>query len=56
MRHRIAGTQFSIESDHRRAMLRNLAAGVIEHGQIVATVHKAELAEKSELLHDLLGV
>ena len=29
---------------------------VIEHGQIVATVHKAELAEKSELLHDLLGV
>jgi branched-chain amino acid transport system ATP-binding protein len=29
---------------------------VIEHGQIVATVHKAELAEKSEMLHDLLGV
>jgi branched-chain amino acid transport system ATP-binding protein len=29
---------------------------VIEHGQIVATVHKAELAEKSALLHDLLGV
>jgi branched-chain amino acid transport system ATP-binding protein len=29
---------------------------VIEHGQIVATVHKSELAEKSEMLHDLLGV
>lgn len=29
---------------------------VIEHGQIVATVHKGELAEKSEMLHDLLGV
>ena len=29
---------------------------VIEHGQIVATVHKAELQEKSEMLHDLLGV
>lgn len=29
---------------------------VIEHGQIVATVHRAELAEKSDMLHDLLGV
>ncbi len=29
---------------------------VIEHGQIAATVHKSELAEKSEMLHDLLGV
>ena len=29
---------------------------VIEHGQIVATVHKHELQEKSEMLHDLLGV
>ena len=29
---------------------------VIEHGQIVATVHKDELQSKSELLHELLGV
>lgn len=29
---------------------------VIEHGQIVATVHKEELQEKSALLHELLGV
>ena len=29
---------------------------VIEHGQIVATVHKDELQTKSELLHELLGV
>ena len=29
---------------------------VIEHGQIVATVHRAELQEKSALLNELLGV
>ncbi len=45
MRHRIAGRQFSVESDHRRAMLRNLAAGVIEHGQIVTTLPKAKAVQ-----------
>ena len=29
---------------------------VLEHGRIVATVHKAELADKTEMLHELLGV
>lgn len=29
---------------------------VIEHGQIVATVHKHELQSKSEMLHEFLGV
>jgi branched-chain amino acid transport system ATP-binding protein len=29
---------------------------VLEHGRIVATVPKAELAEKTEMLHELLGV
>ena len=29
---------------------------VLEHGRIVATVHKAELTEKTEMLHELLGV
>ncbi len=29
---------------------------VLEHGRIVATVEKAELAEKTPMLHELLGV
>ena len=29
---------------------------VLEHGRIVATVHQDELADKTELLHELLGV
>ena len=29
---------------------------VLEHGRIVATVSKAELADKTEMLHELLGV
>jgi large subunit ribosomal protein L17 len=42
MRHRVAGRQFSIDTDHRRAMLRNLAAGLFEHGQIETTLQKAK--------------
>ena len=34
MRHRVAGKQLCLESDHRRALLRNLAAGLFEHGEI----------------------
>ena len=29
---------------------------VLEHGRIVATVNQAELADKTEMLHELLGV
>ncbi len=29
---------------------------VLEHGRIVATVHQDELADKTEMLHELLGV
>jgi branched-chain amino acid transport system ATP-binding protein len=29
---------------------------VLEHGRIVATVHKEELSSKTEMLHELLGV
>jgi branched-chain amino acid transport system ATP-binding protein len=29
---------------------------VLEHGRIVATVNKAELADKTDMLHELLGV
>ncbi|MSQ90057.1 MAG: 50S ribosomal protein L17 [Phycisphaerales bacterium] len=42
MRHRVAGKQLCLESDHRRAMLRNLAAGLFEHGEIVTTLTKAK--------------
>ncbi|MFO0962445.1 MAG: 50S ribosomal protein L17 [Phycisphaerales bacterium] len=45
MRHRIAGYQLSITSSHRKAMLRNLAAGLFEHGQIVTTLPKAKAVQ-----------
>lgn len=45
MRHRVAGKQLCLESDHRRAMLRNLAAGLFEHGQIVTTLPKARAVQ-----------
>lgn len=45
MRHRIAGRQFSIDSDHRRAMLRNLAAALFEHGEIKTTGPKAKAVQ-----------
>ncbi|MFO0874971.1 MAG: 50S ribosomal protein L17 [Phycisphaerales bacterium] len=45
MRHRVYGRQFSIESDHRKAMLRNLAAGLFEHGQIETTLPKAKAVQ-----------
>lgn len=32
MRHRIHGKQLCRDSEHRTAMLRNLAAGLFEHG------------------------
>ncbi|MSR18061.1 MAG: 50S ribosomal protein L17 [Phycisphaerales bacterium] len=45
MRHRVAGTQLSITSAHRRAMMRNLAAGLFEHGQITTTLPKAKAVQ-----------
>ena len=45
MRHRIAGYQLNVKSDHRRAMLRNLAAGLFEHGQITTTLPKAKAVQ-----------
>jgi large subunit ribosomal protein L17 len=45
MRHRIAGYQLNVTVDHRRAMLRNLAAGVLEHGQITTTRAKAKAVQ-----------
>lgn len=45
MRHRVAGKQLCLQSDHRKAMLRNLAAGLFEHGQIVTTPAKAKAVQ-----------
>lgn len=45
MRHRVQGKQLSIKEDHRRAMLRNLAAGLFEHGQIETTLPKAKAVQ-----------
>ena len=42
MRHRIQGSQLSRDSEHRRAMLKNLAAGLFEHGQVETTLPKAK--------------
>jgi ribosomal protein L17 len=45
MRHRIAGKQLNRDSEHRRAMFRNLAAGLFEHGQIETTLPKAKAVQ-----------
>jgi len=45
MRHRIAGKKLNRDKDHRRAMLRNLAAGLFEHGQIETTLPKAKAVQ-----------
>ena len=45
MRHRIYGKKLNRDSDHRRAMLRNLAAGLFEHGEIKTTLPKAKAVQ-----------
>lgn len=45
MRHRIHGRKLGRDSEHRRAMLRNLAAGLFEHGQIETTLAKAKAVQ-----------
>ena len=45
MRHRIHGKQLSKDSEHRRAMFRNLAAGLFEHGEIQTTMPKAKAVQ-----------
>ncbi len=42
MRHRVAGRHLSRTSAHRRALRRNLAASLFEHGTITTTVEKAK--------------
>jgi large subunit ribosomal protein L17 len=45
MRHRIAGFKLNVTSAHRKALLRNLAAGLFEHGQIITTPAKAKAVQ-----------
>jgi large subunit ribosomal protein L17 len=45
MRHRIHGKQLNRDSEHRRAMLRNLAAALFEHGEIETTLPKAQAVQ-----------
>jgi len=42
MRHLVAGRKLNRDSEHRRAMLRNAAQSLFEHGQIVTTLPKAK--------------
>ncbi len=42
MRHRKAGYKLGRTDAHRRATLRNLAAGLFEHGQITTTIPRAK--------------
>lgn len=45
MRHRIYGKQLNRTTQHRKAMLRNLAAGLFEHGEIETTLPKAKAVQ-----------
>lgn len=45
MRHRRAGYRLGRTTSHRTSTLRNLAAGLFEHGQIVTTVTKAKAVQ-----------
>lgn len=42
MRHRKSGSKLGRRPAHRMAMLRNMAASLFEHGQVVTTVPKAK--------------
>jgi large subunit ribosomal protein L17 len=45
MRHRVYGKKLAVDRDHRRALLRNLAAAFIEHGQIETTLPRAHAVQ-----------
>lgn len=42
MRHRVRGRQLSRDSDHRKALRRNMAQSLFEHGKIRTTLPKAK--------------
>ena len=41
MRHKISGRKLQRKTGHRHAMLRNMAAALIKHEQIMTTLPKA---------------
>ncbi len=45
MRHRVGGYKLGRNTPHRRAMFRNMAAGLLEHGQIETTLPKAKAVQ-----------
>ncbi|MFO0490985.1 MAG: bL17 family ribosomal protein, partial [bacterium] len=45
MRHGKAGYKLGRTSSHREATLRNLAASLFEHGQIVTTIPRAKAVQ-----------
>ncbi len=45
MRHRKAGFKLNRTSTHREAMMRNMAASLFQHGQIVTTIPKAKTVQ-----------
>ncbi|MEZ6244141.1 MAG: 50S ribosomal protein L17 [Phycisphaerales bacterium] len=45
MRHRKGGYKLNRTTSHRRAMMRNMASSLFEHGQIVTTVPKAKTVQ-----------
>ena len=45
MRHRMAGYKLNRTTAHRTSTLRNLAAGLFEHGQITTTIPKAKAVQ-----------
>lgn len=53
MKHRIAGKKLNRKSDHRRALLRNLAASFIENGKIVTTLEKGRFLKPQ--MEELVG-
>lgn len=46
MRHRVDHRKLNVTTKHRRALLRNLAIALIEHGSIETTVAKAKEARR----------
>lgn len=42
MRHLVAGRKLNRTTEHRKAMMRNMAQNLFEHGQIVTTLPKAK--------------
>jgi large subunit ribosomal protein L17 len=45
MRHRVYGRKLNRDSKHRRAMFRNLAAALFEHGEIRTTMARAKAVQ-----------